>query len=94
MNLLIQKYKFILSAFIFGIFVLFLVPLNVNAATWAQQFDAGNRYWSDVASSSDGTKLVAVVNDGSDGEYIYTHPLTVEQHGQSVPAQVCIIGEA
>jgi phosphatidylethanolamine-binding protein (PEBP) family uncharacterized protein/photosystem II stability/assembly factor-like uncharacterized protein len=35
---------------------------------WTQQTNAGQRNWLDIASSSDGTKLAAVVNRG----YIYT----------------------
>ena len=39
-------------------------------ATWTARTSAGSRSWYGVASSSDGTKLVAVV----DGGYIYTSP--------------------
>ncbi len=40
----------------------------VGKATWTEQTNSGLRNWSDVASSSDGTKLVAIVYGG----YIYT----------------------
>jgi hypothetical protein len=39
-----------------------------NTYTWTQRTSAGLRKWMDVASSADGTKLVAVAKDG----YIYT----------------------
>jgi len=37
-------------------------------ARWTQQTASGQRDWRDIASSSDGMKLAAVVNDG----YVYT----------------------
>ncbi|MFA7285919.1 MAG: fibronectin type III domain-containing protein [Candidatus Paceibacterota bacterium] len=40
----------------------------VSKINWTEQTNSGQRDWRDVASSSDGTKLVAVVNSG----YIYT----------------------
>ena len=39
-------------------------------ATWTERTSAGSRNWISVASSSDGTKLVAVVASG----YICTSP--------------------
>ncbi len=38
-----------------------------SGATWTKQTSAGNKYWVSVASSDDGTKLVAGVRDG----YVY-----------------------
>ena len=43
---------------------------TVPGATWTERTSAGSRNWGGVASSSDGTNLVAVVYGG----YIYTSP--------------------
>ena len=47
-----------------------------SGATWTAQTGAGKRYWASVASSSDGTKLVAV--DGSRG--METAAISILQH--------------
>ena len=44
-------------------------PTTIDpGATWTERTSAGSRSWRGVASSSDGTKLVAIVYGG----YIYT----------------------
>ncbi len=50
--------------------VVSLLPMQASAVsvTWTEQTGSGSRDWKSIASSSDGTKLAAVVNAG----YIYT----------------------
>ena len=72
-----KKYNIVLNLFVF-VFILFasifvLFPQNVLAG-WKAQPLSGEHSWTAMASSSDGTKLVAVVHDqgvGYEG-YIYT----------------------
>jgi photosystem II stability/assembly factor-like uncharacterized protein len=55
--------KFGIIAFIF--LFTFVNVANVFAATWTEQTGSGSRGWFDIASSSDGTKLAAIVQGGS-----------------------------
>lgn len=45
------------------------MPTVNAAATWTQQTNSGSRNWQGIASSADGTRLIASVSDGG---YIYT----------------------
>jgi photosystem II stability/assembly factor-like uncharacterized protein len=58
--------KFGIIAFIF--LFTFVNVSDVFAATWTERTGSGSRSWKSITSSSDGTKLAAVV----DGGYIYT----------------------
>jgi len=55
------------SLFVF-ISVSYFTPSVVSADAWTEQQGAGQRNWQSITSSSDGTKLAAVVDNG----YIYT----------------------
>ncbi len=68
---------------ILGVFVLYLLivalifpALSVFAITytWTDQTASGSNTWNDIATSSDGTKLVAVAGSGLDTSNIYTSP--------------------
>jgi hypothetical protein len=52
---------------LFGLLMLMSIGF-VSAYSWTQQNGSGVRNWQDVASSSDGSKLVSIV----DGGFIYT----------------------
>ncbi|MFN4181578.1 MAG: hypothetical protein ACK4FA_02700, partial [Candidatus Paceibacteria bacterium] len=57
------------SNFLFLLLFLFLFTFpSLVSAGWVERTSSGQRQWYGVASSSDGTKLVAVVDNG----YIYT----------------------
>jgi len=43
-----------------------------SGATWTEQTSAGSHGWQSIASSADGSKLAAVVSNGTDDGYIYT----------------------
>ena len=53
---------------IFGILMLMSIGFVSATYNWTQQNGSGNRTWMSVASSSDGSKVVAGINDN----YIYT----------------------
>ena len=74
-----KKYNIVLGLFV-SVFILLgsvfaFMPQQANATgVWTQQVGAGLHPWTAVASSSDGTKLVAVVGGpgGNTQGYIYT----------------------
>ncbi len=68
-----QKYN-IKKRFIFSLIAITLSVSTLFSSafatvyTWTQRTGSGSHYWVDIASSSDGSKLAAVAEDG----YIYT----------------------
>jgi len=61
-----KKIQYLLL-FVVSMVVIFL-PMYVFALTWTEQTNSGSRDWYGMASSSDGVKLAAIVNNG----YIFT----------------------
>ena len=59
---------FVFCGRLIAIFLLTGMFSSLHAASWTEQTGSGSRAWTEIATSSDGVKLVAVVASG----YIYT----------------------
>ena len=67
-----RKHKWKLFSIVSFFLIFSLMFSSVTLAGWTEQTGSGSKNWIDIASSSDGTKLIAAVYGTSGNRYLYT----------------------